>query len=507
MDPSVSWSWMNSLGFMSDAVHFTYNGGLYLAGFMWNEVFFALGASVPPSAGFTATPTNGAIPMAVTFADISAGSITNWCWSFGDGGATNTTTKSVSYTYATAGTYTVTEIVSGPGGAATNTSVNYITALTPSANFTAAPTNGVIPLIVRFTDLSIGNITNWYWSFGDGGTTNVTTTTVSHTYATAGNYTVTEIVSGPDGSLTNTRANYITAALPPPSASFTAAPTGGGAPLSVVFSDTSSGGPVTVWSWNFGDNSTAIVTTTSVSHTYGTAGNYTVTETVTGPGGSSAETRINYITVLSPTEASQFQTWLTQYFNCTNCVQSLMSADADGTGQNNLFKYTAGLNPTNPASVFVIQPASVQNLPGQFSFQFTPVVAGRLYTPQYSLDPGNGVWLPLTNYSGPATNGAQVTITDLNAAQPNKFYRLAVSLATNLQPFAITTITLAGKDVNLAWNGNPGSNVVQAANGNYSSNFFDLTTIVMPAFGVTNYTDSGAATNSPSRFYRIDLRQ
>jgi PKD repeat protein len=360
---------------------------------------------------------------------------------------------------------------------------------------------------VKFTDLSIASITNRYWSFGDGGATNVTTVSVSHTYSIAGAYTVTEIVSGPNGSLTNTQVNCIMAQQPPPSASFTATPTGGAAPLTVIFSDASTGGPITVWSWNFGDNSTTIVTTTNVSHSYAAAGNYTVTETVSGPGGSSSQTRINYISVLSPAEASQFQTWLTQYFNCTNCVQSLLNTDADGTGQNNLFKFTAALDPTNPMSVFVISPAPVQNLPGQFSFQFSPVVAGRVYTPQYSLDPGSGVWQPLTNYDGPATNGTQATITDLNAIQPNKFYRLAVSLATNLPPFAITAITLSGQDVHLTWNANPGTNVLQAANGSYSGNFFDLATVIMPAVAVTNYIDPGAATNVPSRFYRIDLRQ
>jgi PKD repeat protein len=507
MNPSVSWPWMNSLGFMSDGVHFTYNGGLYLAGFTWNEFFFSLGAQLPPSAAFTATPTNGAIPMAVTFADISAGSITNWSWSFGDGSTANTATKSALYTYATAGTYTVTEIVSGPGGAATNTSVNYITALTPSANFTGTPTNGVIPLTVKFTDSSIGNITNWYWSFGDGGSTNIPTKNVSHTYATAGNYTVTEIVSSPTGSLTNIQPNYITAAQPPPSARFTAAPTGGVAPLTVIFSDASTGGPVNDWSWNFGDNSTTIGTTTNVSHAYSAAGNYTVTETVSGPGGSSTETRFNYITVLSPTEASQFQTWLTQYFQCTNCVQSLMGADADGTGLNNLFKYTAGLNPTNPASVFVINPAPVQNPAGQFSFQFSPVATGRVYAPQFCTDLVSAVWLPLADYAGPVTNGTQVTITDLDATLPNEFYRIAISLPTNLQTFAITSIALLGQDADLVWNGNTGTNVVQAANDGYSGDFFDLATIVMPASGVTNYTDFGAVTNVPARFYRIDLRQ
>ncbi len=42
--------------------------------------------------------------------------------------------------------------------------------------------------------------------------------------------------------------------------------------------------------------------------------------------------------------------WQVQYFG-TNNPEGIASADADGTGQNNLFKYLAGLNPTNQASV------------------------------------------------------------------------------------------------------------------------------------------------------------
>jgi hypothetical protein len=119
---------------------------------------------------------------------------------------------------------------------------------------------------------------------------------------------------------------------------------------------------------------------------------------------------------------------LTQYLNCTNCAVTQMFTDVDGTGQNNLFKYTAGLDPTNPRSIFVIKPAGAQNLPGQFSFQFTPVVAGRNYIPQYSLDPRSGVWQSLTNYGGPVTNGAQVTVTDLSATNQSKFYHIDISL-------------------------------------------------------------------------------
>ncbi len=45
--------------------------------------------------------------------------------------------------------------------------------------------------------------------------------------------------------------------------------------------------------------------------------------------------------------------WQVQYFG-TNNPEGVASADADGTSQNNLFKYLAGLNPTNPASVLQV---------------------------------------------------------------------------------------------------------------------------------------------------------
>lgn len=79
------------------------------------------------------------------------------------------------------------------------------------ANFTANPTGGFPPLPVTFTDTSSGVVTNWFWSFGDGVTTNVTTNSVIHTYNNAGPYTVTEIVAGPHGVSTNVQPNYINA--------------------------------------------------------------------------------------------------------------------------------------------------------------------------------------------------------------------------------------------------------------------------------------------------------
>ena len=77
-------------------------------------------------------------------------------------------------------------------------------------------------------------------------------------------------------------------------AGFTANPTSGMRPLTVAFSDASSG-EVTGWSWNFGDGTTS--TEQNPSHIYSRPGAYTVTLSVAGPGGEDTATRTDYIKV------------------------------------------------------------------------------------------------------------------------------------------------------------------------------------------------------------------
>src|SRR5262249_14739684 len=101
------------------------------------------------------------------------------------------------------------------GGNITNT-LTGTGALLPAANFTGSPTNAVRPLTVTFTDSSTGTITNRFWNFGDGATTNTPATTLTHTYNLAATNTVILTVTGPLGSNTLTRAAYIVATNPPP---------------------------------------------------------------------------------------------------------------------------------------------------------------------------------------------------------------------------------------------------------------------------------------------------
>ena len=122
--------------------------------------------------------------------------------------------------------------------------------------------------------------------------------------------------------------------------------------------------------------------------------------------------------------------WRLQYFgsSSTTGATSCASCDVFGSGQNNFFKYVAGLNPTDPTAVFQLQINSVTNQPSQENLLFNPLASGRTYTPQFSTDLVNGVWLPLTTATGPLTNGNQVLMTDTNAAAPNEFYRIHISL-------------------------------------------------------------------------------
>ncbi len=163
----------------------------------------------------------------------------------------------------------------------------------PTAEFAGSPTSGTEPLNVDFTDQSLGSPTSWSWTFGDGGTS--TAQNPSHTYTSAGNYTVSLTATNVAGSDTETKNNYITVnPCNAPVAAFVGSPTSGYAPLAVSFTDQSTNSP-TSWSWTFGDGGTS--SAQNPSHTYTSVGTYTVTLTATNSCGSDAATRTDYISV------------------------------------------------------------------------------------------------------------------------------------------------------------------------------------------------------------------
>ena len=283
----------------------------------YNGELYALVQAVPDqgtvilskaaSAAFSVSPSSGWAPLTVTFTDTSTLiGITNRFWNFGDGFTTNTAAADITHTYTSTGTNTVTLIVSSPDGIYTNIQPAAVVAVVPdapSAGFTVSTSSGNVPLTVTFTDTSTGSITNRFWDFGDGSTTNTMSLSVVHTYTAAGTNTVRLIVRGPAGASTNTQISAVTVAAPAaPTAAFSATPVSGTAPLNVSFTDTSTGS-ITNRFWSFGDGATTNTTATSLSHLYTSAGTLTVQLIVSGPSGVSTNTQSGLITAVSGSSA------------------------------------------------------------------------------------------------------------------------------------------------------------------------------------------------------------
>ncbi len=119
--------------------------------------------------------------------------------------------------------------------------------------------------------------------------------------------------------------------------------------------------------------------------------------------------------------------WQVQYFGQPPNANADPNVDADGTGQTNLFKYVAGLNPVDPNSRFSITVTAVPGQPGQKAVSFSPVVAGRTYTVTAKTDLATvGGWRAI-NGSAPSDNGNVRTITDLSATDLVKFYQVEIT--------------------------------------------------------------------------------
>ena len=159
-------------------------------------------------------------------------------------------------------------------------------------------TSGSAPLSVLFTDLS-QDATSRSWKFGDGA--NSTEQNPTHSYLSAGNYTVNLTVSNLNG--TDSKTAVITVLEEEeeeidvlPVANFSTSVNSGYAPLSVLFTDLSQN--ATSRGWDFGDGTTS--TERNPTHSYLSAGNYTVNLTVSNLNGTDSKTAV--ITVLEEEE-------------------------------------------------------------------------------------------------------------------------------------------------------------------------------------------------------------
>ena len=132
--------------------------------------------------------------------------------------------------------------------------------------------------------------------------------------------------------LGNRRTRTVTTPAIAPVAAFVATPTSGPAPLSVAFTDQSTG-TIASWAWDFDNNGSVDATVPSPTHLYSVAGSYTVTLTVNGPAGSDAATKTGYIVVGPVLDADNDtipDNWEQQWFGDTTTAGGSTDWDRDG---------------------------------------------------------------------------------------------------------------------------------------------------------------------------------
>jgi PKD repeat protein len=222
-----------------------------------------------PAASFTSS--GDLLDVAFTNTSTNA---TSYSWDFGD--SQNSTEENPVHTYAGDGTYTVTLTATNECGSVTTT--QEVTVITPpTAGFSAAVTEGCVPLTVEFINESSENATTFQWEFPGG------TPAISNEenpvviYNTPGTYAVTLTASNPAGNDVYSLVEYITV-LPLPQAAYAYDEMDG----TVTFINGSSN--ATSYEWNFGDNQTS--TEENPVHSYTEDGVYTVTLTSVNDCGS-----------------------------------------------------------------------------------------------------------------------------------------------------------------------------------------------------------------------------
>jgi PKD repeat protein len=271
------------------------------------QIVFSINPTNPDKGApvtFTATASGGTLPYTFT-------------WSFGDGAIAgplggNPVSSSVVHTYAVSGSYTVgvSATDSGvPPSSASSSSVLTVNNPTPTLTATFTASNGA-PLIgqaVTFNSTILGGIAPYTvsWNFGDG-TVDVGASII-HSYTAIGTFTVTMQVSDSGNPIATSTFTRLINVIPCAgagsclalTAAFSWSPAIPETQLQVTFSAAANGGTAPYsFSWTFGDGTSGVGN--PITHTYGTAGTYTIVLTVTDSA-SGQDSVINQITVQKPT--------------------------------------------------------------------------------------------------------------------------------------------------------------------------------------------------------------
>jgi PKD repeat protein len=237
---------------------------------------------------------NNAITFSGSGSSDTDGTIVGYRWDFTNDGTYDTdwlASATTTHSYPAVGTYTVNlQVKDNDGGTDTDTATATITSeggAIPTAEANG-PYSGYVDYSVQFSSSgsnggSGGTITSYYWTFGDGFVSSQPNPT--HTYTSPGMYTVTLKVANNYGQIDNDTTTATITELSPnqtPPVANAGGPYSGVVGTPITFDGSGSNdsdGTIVSYLWNFGDSTSG--TGISPTHTYTTAGNYTIILTVT----------------------------------------------------------------------------------------------------------------------------------------------------------------------------------------------------------------------------------
>jgi len=226
-----------------------------------------------------------------------------------------------------------------------------------------------------FYDSSTGNPTDWYWTFGDGGTS--TDQNPSHVYNAVGYYYVTLSISNPS---TSCQSSY--------SVDVYAYDSAGGScdaffyvyqdsvnnPTNTFYFIDQSIGYINTWTWNFGDGTTQTVTfpaSPNVSHTYAQPGAYFACLEIQGMDSTCWDNYCDTIIVGSNTGCLANFTY-SDSANTSNPTQFIDLSQSNGSGPITSWYWNFGDTVSGASNVSSLQnPVHQFSVPGSYNVCLT----------------------------------------------------------------------------------------------------------------------------------------
>lgn len=283
-----------------------------------------------PQVDFTTSPQSVCSNQPITFTDnttVSGGSVVSWDYDFnetqGGPGSTHSTDQNPTFTYTQAGVYNVTLTAISDQGCTASKTLPVTIGSGPVVSFTNTQAcNGIPTEFSDATVVSVGNITNYNWDFGDGTTS--TDTNPSHQFTTLGTYQVQLSVTTDQGCTGSYSANLTVDESPVVTFEVFFACIYD----TVRFINTTIATPPTTissFAWDMGDGSPTLNNPDSVRYTYSTPNDYVVTLFATSNNGC---TGLAQDTVeVWPTVFPQYVTTL----DADSCIPVSITYDPWGT--------------------------------------------------------------------------------------------------------------------------------------------------------------------------------